>query len=136
MIKPISCLAAAALVSGLAGAAMADTYTCKITPAGTSHAIPTDVIVKHDTGTGTVTVIDGIIQHYVGGPIAGVLKSKNAKRALFTWTVSGVKNSTGQYAAGLTYSLNIQLASGTAQMTGKPQGYSNSWRGSGNCTVR
>ena len=41
---------------------------------------------------------------------------------------------TGQYTAGITFSLNIIRASGAAQVTAKPQGYANSWRGSGTCT--
>ncbi len=121
---------------GFAGAATAETYTCTMKPAGKSHAIPTQLVVTYDPATATAQAFDGIIKHYVGNPIPATLKSKNAKRVLFTWTVPGVKNNSGQYAAGLVYSLNIQLPSGTANMTGKPQGYSNSWRGTGKCTVK
>jgi len=131
----VSILAGLFLGFGFSGAAVADTYKCKITPAGTSHAVPTDVIIQHDPGTGSVMVNDNYVQHYVGSPIAATLKSKNANRVLFTWTVPGVKNSTGQYTPGLTYSLNIQLPSGAASISGKPQGYANAWRGSGSCTI-
>ena len=124
------------LAVGVAGAAAAETYTCKITPAGKSHAVPTDVVIQHDASSGSVMVNDNYVQHNVGSPVAGILKSKNANRVQFTWTVRGVKHDSGQYAAGLTYSLNIQLPSGTASITGKPQGYANSWRGSGTCSVR
>lgn len=126
-------LAAAFTAAALATPLSAETWTCKLTPAGTSHAIPNDVILKHGAD-GSVVVIDNVIQHYVGQPIAGMLKSKNANRVLFGYTVPGIKNSTGQYTPGIVYTINIQLPSGKASMTGKPQGYSNSWRGSGACT--
>lgn len=119
-----------------ASAAVADIYTCKMTPAGKTHVIPPEVIVQYDPATGTAQVFDGLIKNYVGNPIAATMKSKTANRILFAWTVPGVKNTSGQYAAGLTYSLNIQLPSGAATMSGKPQGYTNTWRGSGSCTVK
>lgn len=135
-MKKTATLAGLALALFCAGAAAAQTYTCKITPAGRSHSVPTDVIVLYDATDGSVMVNDNYIQHYVGSPIAGILKSKKANRVLFAWTVPGVKSNTGQYSAGLTYSLNIQLPSGAASITGKPQGYANAWRGSGSCTMR
>lgn len=129
-------LVALTLAAGIGGAAAAETYTCKMKPAGKSHSIPTDVIIGHDVASASIVVNDNFIQHYVGNPIAGVLKSKTSNRILVTYTVPGVKNDSGQYTAGLIYSINIQLPSGTATMTGKPQGYANSWRGSGTCTVK
>lgn len=129
-------LAGLALALFCAAAAAAQTYTCKITPAGRSHSVPTDVIIQYDSASGSMMVNDNYIQHYVGEPIAGILKSKNSNRVLFAWTVPGVKDNTGQYSPGITYSMNIQLPSGAASITGKPQGYANAWRGSGSCTMR
>lgn len=134
-MKRIPMIAGIVLAAGIAGAASAETYTCKIQQSGTSGWIPTDVIVSYDPSTGAVVVNDNIIQHYVGSPIPGRLKNKNANRILFAWTVSGIKTESGQYAAGLDYSLNIQT-NGQASMSGKPQRYSNKWYGKGTCSKK
>ncbi|MEJ2000906.1 MAG: hypothetical protein P8X77_05860 [Maritimibacter sp.] len=116
--------------------ALAESYHCKFTEQGRSNYIPQELIADYDASTGAVTVNDTMIQYYVGKPIQGVMKSHNSTRALMTWTLPKVKNSSGQYTAGFTFNLNILRASGEASITAKPQGYSNSFRGQGSCTIK
>lgn len=134
-MKRMTMIASIVLAFGIAGAASAETYRCKIEPKGSSGWIPTDIIVSYDPSAGTVMVNDNIIQHFVGSPIPGRLKNKNANRILFAWTVSGIKTESGQYAAGLDYSLNV-ATSGRASISGKPQRYTNNWYGKGSCSKK
>lgn len=116
----------------LAAPAAAATYRCKLKEQGHSNYIPEEVIVAYDEASAGVTVFDPIIQYYVGDPISGQLRSANATRLLFGWSVP-LKNSKGQFTAGMTYSLNILKASGKAQISANPQGYVNTFRGKGSC---
>ena len=135
-MRAISGLTALACALLVATAATATTYDCQFTAGAANSGIPDRVVIQHDTATGAVTVQDPFINHYVGSPLAGTLKSLNSTRALFTWTLSGIKAESGQYAAGITYTVNIIRATGQAQITGKPQGNYEAWRGSGSCTTR
>lgn len=115
---------------------LAKSYHCKFVEQGHSNYIPQELIATHDGNGKDVTVNDTLIQHFVGSPVTGVMKSINGTRALMTWTLPKVKNPSGQYTPGFTFNLNIILANGEASITAKPQGYTNSFRGSGTCTLK
>ena len=130
------CVALALAGFLLAAPASALTYYCKVTPQGSDNWIPPDMSIDLDEATSSVTVWDGLIKATVGKPVDGQLRSVNDTRYLFGWTVPKLKDTSGQYTPGFTFSLNIIRATGEAQVTAHPQGYSNSFRGKGACALQ
>ena len=118
----------------LSAPANALSYFCKVAAQGFANWIAPDMQIDLDEAASTVTVWEGLIKAAVGKPIQGQLRSVNDTRYLFGWTVPKLKDSTGQYTPGITYALNITRATGAAQVTAHPQGYANSFRGTGVCT--
>ena len=94
------------------------------------------VVVQHNATTGEVTVQDGFTNNYVGGPVAGTLKSMNATRALFSWSLPSLKDENNHWIPGITFSLNIIRATRQASITSNPQGNYKSARASGACSIQ
>lgn len=118
-----------------AGAVTAGTYTCRFTGRESGKSIPDYVIIQHDAADGSVTVNDPIIKKYLGGPLAGRLKSLNGARALFSWRLPAQKNANGNWIPGVTFSVNIIRASGKAAISSNHGGNYKATRASGACTL-
>jgi hypothetical protein len=128
-----------ALMLALASAAPAEaetTYHCTFSLNSSTTAIAPEVILVYDEASGEAAVIDGIIQNYVGAPLPARLRSSNAVRLLFGWTLPGVKTDSGQWVPRVEYSLNIQRQGLTAQISATPGGNYVPQRASGSCTAQ
>ena len=119
----------------------AKNYSCDIRENGARNkGLPVQVLVWHDEATGQVKVLDGIIQNQIGKPIAAKVSVDNKKRITFSYQVNRVPGST-QYGGkvtsnGLAYRLTIQKTGLSATMSMKPLGFSNTFRGKGQCVLK
>ncbi|PIE06703.1 MAG: hypothetical protein CSA74_11240 [Rhodobacterales bacterium] len=124
-------LAVFAIATALAAPVAAKTWSC--TFSGGDGAVPEKVIITHDQNTGAVTVNDPFIQNYVGTPVSGILKSANATRYLFNYSLRSFKDEQGHWVPGVSFSVNIIRATGKASISVNPGGNYESQRGSGTC---
>ena len=121
---------------GIVGPAAAKTYTCKFAGNDVGKVVSEIVVIQHNESTGQVTAQDGFTNNYVGGPIAGTLKSMNATRVLFSWHLPSLQDENGYWIPGIAFSLNVIRATGRASISSNPQGNYESGRASGSCTIK
>ena len=124
----------------LATPAMATVYHCKLSEHGRSNFIPGEVLIDYKSASGDVRVIDPLIQHYQGGPIAGRVSVKNNRRITFAWALRGAKGNsssgTSVTVPTIKYRLTIQNGSHAATISAVIAGADNRPSGSGSCTLR
>ena len=126
--------AAAFLLS--ATMADAEVYDCKMT-SGQMHGYVTDhYFFDYDATKKTVIVLDGAIQHFTGGPLAGTVTGDTAARTTFSWSLNTV-NTLGQQAR-IIYSGAIFKADHAAVISGRVGGgaFVGSWEARGACAVK
>ncbi|WP_424942854.1 hypothetical protein [Aliiroseovarius crassostreae] len=139
--KTLSC--AAVLLTMSLGQANAKNYYCVINKSrggGDTSSLPPDLYVWHDETTGSVKVLDGMIQKVFEEPIGGAVSVDNTKRMTFSYTIKKVpgKNQYGGkvLASGLGYRLTIQKSDLSATLSMKPLGFANTFRGEGKCSLK
>lgn len=124
-------------LSGAAHAAPGDVYFCKFNTSN-YHNVPIEAVVVGPDGPGKFFVYDGLIIEMFGEnnyQPARLLRN-DAKIALYTWTLSGMKSSDGFYIGTMDFRLSIQKSTKQANFFAKSrthQGYD--WRSSGACTL-
>lgn len=129
-------LTTAILAAGFAlagGMASADVYKCefKVKKRGW---VPAEVYVQYNPATKDVLVVDGIINHFVGEPIAGRLSVDNAKRNTFVWNIKATTDNSGQ-SANMEYRLTHIKSNNKASITAQALGYIGPYTGRGHCAV-
>ncbi len=137
-----ACLALATLavaVSVLAGPVMAAkgdvVYECDF-PAKDRRGggwVSPKVFVVYNAAAGTAQVLDGVIQHFVGKPIAGEMTDETSRRISFVWNVKA-KDPQNQ-PAPMRYTLTYYKDGQPAKMLVEPGGYDNRFSGSGTCKL-
>lgn len=128
-------LGALTILAVSSAAAAAKTYDCAVRDLGNLNWVPTHIVIKHNEQTNKVTVIDGMIDHYMGGPIAAKINTQNAKRTTYSWRLEGGKSKIpGQTNIRIVYRATI-FPNGKVTVSGKPLGYQNTFRGKGVCKI-
>ncbi|WP_371169755.1 hypothetical protein [Aliiroseovarius sp. 2305UL8-7] len=121
--------------------ALATTYECKLkmSKSGGNWMGPT-MRVEYDEKNGTATIIDEVIDYYVGKPIEVSKITDNNKRVTFGYNTRKFEGtstgSNGKTFANRVYRLTILKPSMKAKIHMKPVGYRNTWRDSGWCVVK
>ncbi len=138
-MKIFRAVVAATAALFLAAPAMAVQYHCQLSEHGSSNFIPREVLVDYQPG-GQVRIIDPLIQHYKGAPIAGRVAVDNDRRVTFSWSLKGLKGQTNTGGTttlpGISYRLTIQKGSLAATISSVLAGYDNRPSGSGGCQRR
>lgn len=134
MIRSIAL--AATLITTTPTLASPATYTCTLAVAASQTWVPEQVVIRFDTATKSVVVNDPIIQHFVGEPVAGRIKTNNATRITFAWDLEMVQNQDGQTAPKFLYRATITKADNSVRISAIPAGYSNTFEASGSCKLQ
>ena len=114
-------------------------YTCKVTPSQKGAWIGKQLIIRYDEDTGDVTVLDNIINYYLGEPQPAEVEVKNSKRTTFMWVLKNFGASGTddlQFTSGFRFRASLTNGGRMVRVSSKPLGYSNSFRGKGTCTVK
>jgi hypothetical protein len=111
-------------------------YNCALDVAQTQGWVASQIVIAHDVAAGTVVVNDGIIDHFVGKPVAGKVSVENAKRITFNWELPQVKNSANQVAPRFVYRATFIKATGLVSVVAKPLNYGNDFSARGTCAVK
>ena len=82
---------------------------------------------------GKALVLDGIIQHFKGGPIAAQVRKLDTGKPIFSWTVP-MPNVNGRDMQ-VDYQLRVPREGGAARISANPRGYDAAPTGSGSCKV-
>lgn len=107
-------------------------YECTIKESGTSGYIPEVVFIGVNESTKAVVVSDPVILYYNDRkPLAGRIKTDNAKRTTFAWELD-FKNRANQTGT-IQYRATYLKASGQMTMSALPLGYADTLRGKGKC---
>ena len=125
----IRILTAAALLF-TTNAALSQTFDCRF-PANKDW-IPPRIVIQYNKSSGTVRVRDAMTQRAYGGAIEGQVDIDNSKRVTFKWQIREFKNGR-QFTPSFSYRATIQKGSKSAQVTAKPLGYTNVFKGRGRC---
>lgn len=140
-MKKLCVALCAAAVSLASVPALAKSYECKLrmSKSGGNWMGPT-MYVEYDEKNGTATIIDGVINHYVGQPLEVDKIVDNAKRVTFTYKTNKFEGTTSarnmKTFTNRVYRLTILKPSMKATVNMKPVGYGNTWRDSGTCKVK
>lgn len=110
------------------------TYDCKTASTKTNTLFSAEYLVLRDQNTGTVQVLDGVIQSMFGKPIDAKIKRENDAVMVVGWTLKNVVNSERQ-SATLNFTLAIQKANGNFTIQMLPLGYGNTFENQGLCAV-
>ncbi len=135
-MKTVSIAGLVLAVLTAASPVAAKTYICKLQENGRTNFIPK--IVRIDQNGGNVTVIDPLIDHYMGNPISAKIAVDNNRRTTFSWRLKGVKgrSSSGGATVSISYRLTIQKSSHAATISAVIASFDNKPSGQGSCEVR
>ena len=128
-----TCLVGAVFGVLAASAAIAQptVWECSFAKGSGQGWIAPSVIVAHDAADGTATVVDGVIDYFVGTPLPAKVSADNSARTTFTWKFMS-RDGVGQNAT-MQYRLTIQKADRSARMTAQALGYVGPYFASGRC---
>ncbi len=101
---------ATAMLALAATTAGADVLECKLKVNSNAGGWITDLYyIEWDPGTGEARVMDGVIQHFEGAPIAATISEDTDKKTVFGWKVAAFnqgQNITMRYRAAYFKSTN------------------------------
>lgn len=121
------------VVIAFPAAAATTTYHCTLVAQGKSGWVPEEVYFDLKEGAGEVTVLDGILQAYLGHEVVGKVEVNNGQRMTFVWKLPKLTNSSNQYTPGMSYRGTIQKSDLSVRITAKPLGYDDVFYGDGSC---
>lgn len=119
----------------LAGAAIAKTYSCAVTPDHSGAWISKTLVFNIDDASGMVTVYDGILKTYQGKPVAGKLSVRTEKRTTIKWTTRQVRDDFANSAARFMFRAAFYHESGKVIVSSIPGSWDNLFGGAGHCTI-
>lgn len=111
-------------------------YTCQLDVPASQTWVPEQVVIRFDRGSKSVVVNDPLIQHFVGEPVAGRVKTDNASRITFAWDLDMVKNQNGQIAPKFLYRATVSKADNSIRISAIPAGYTNTFEAGGTCSLK
>jgi hypothetical protein len=111
-------------------------YTCQLDVPASQGWVPEQVVIRYDAADKSVVVNDPLIQHFVGEPVAGRVKTNNASRITFAWDLEMVKNQDGQIAPKFLYRATVSKADNSIRISAIPAGYSNTFEAGGTCSLQ
>jgi len=122
----------ALLTGGWTGAAMAETYVCKMSTKN-GNWFPSLIQVDYtpDNRLAHLTDLTRSKDKQRKTPIE--LTRDNDRKASFRFVAHNVRNSANQHSTALRFSLSIKKSNGAAHVNMRPQGYSNTLRTRGVC---
>ncbi|WP_425101291.1 hypothetical protein [Tropicibacter sp. S64] len=124
--------AATALFLANPGFASQFGYECQVREISGGSYIPEVLFIGVDDQTKAVVVSDPVILYYNDRkPIAGRIKTDNAKRTTFAWDIR-IKNDFNQIAT-IQYRATYMKANGELNLSALPVGYADTFRGKGKC---
>ena len=125
-------LAALALMLFALPAAAREVFECRFPPVGNNMGYLPEMVMmaRHDAGD-TFAVADSHIQSANGGPIDVKVAEENDVKVSVSWPL--MLQSTMNDYVKMQYRISIQKRSLSASLTGRPQGFSNTFTAQGKC---
>lgn len=113
-------------------AAAREAFECSFPPVGNNMGYLPDTVVlaRHDSGD-TFAVADSHIQSVQGGPIDVKVAEENTAKISISWPLM-LQSTTNAYVK-MQYRISIQKSSLKASLTGRPQGFANTFTAQGKC---
>jgi hypothetical protein len=84
---------------------------------------------------GSVKVVDGVLLHYVGNPVAARVRKKGDVARL-NWSMSGAVDSAQQFIPTFSYTAKLNLKTLNLSVLAKPVGFAQRFTGKGSCVKR
>ena len=119
----------------MAGAAGAETYSCRITPDSSSDFIPRTLLMNIDDRSGDILVYDDLVKKVTGKPVHGKLSAETGKRITVKWTLHQVYDDYGESSARFFFRATYYKGNGKLVMSSMPGGWDNMFGGRGKCVV-
>ena len=110
-------------------------YDCDITKRkpGVEWISPKLAVVIDEAGT--VSVLDGVILHFVDKPVVGTARRRGSK-LIVDWLLAGVVDGAGQNIPQFSYRATIDTGDNSVSLRGSPVGYAQRFSGRGSCKTR
>jgi hypothetical protein len=99
--------------------------------ANNMNYLPEIVVIARAAGSDVATVVDPMIQHFVGGPIDVKIAAENDAKLSVSWQL--MQKSIGNDYVNIAYRVSIQKSSLRASLSGKPMNFSNNFTAQGKC---
>ncbi|WP_424940259.1 hypothetical protein [Aliiroseovarius sp. S253] len=129
---------AIAFLALLPAMAQGEIFRCDIRPDGTGEWIPERLIFEHVQGQLDAEVWDPLIKYFIGDPIPARVVVENDKRLTISWEIKDLTNRAGpgrQFTSALAFRATLLKPSLRLIVKSKPRGYSNDFRGEGQCRL-
>lgn len=109
-----------------------EVFECSFPPIANNLGYLPDVVMmaRHDSGD-TFAVADSHIQSVNGGPIDVKVAEENNVKVSVSWPLM-LQSTTNSYVK-MQYRISIQKRSLSASLTGRPQGFANTFTARGTC---
>lgn len=111
-------------------------YDCTLTDADKSRGWISSKLAVVVPGDGTVQVVDGVILHFNGAPLAAEVLRDNGQRLILKWSIENARAKSGKSFANLDYRVSIAKSSGAIEMHTMPRNYDAGMRSGGTCVKR
>ncbi len=109
-----------------------DVYECNFPIiANNMGYLPDVVMLARETGSDTVSIVDGYIQAEKGGPISVKIAEENDAKLSISWPLM-LQSNVNDYVK-VQYRLSIQKNGLSASLSGRPLGFSNNFTAQGRC---
>lgn len=118
-----------------AGAAIAKTYSCTVTPDHSGAWISKALVFNIDDNSGMIKVYDGILKTYQGMPVAAKLSAQTVKRTTIKWETRRVRDDYANSAARFMFRASYYNDSGKVITSSIPGSWDNLFGGAGHCTI-
>lgn len=131
-----SMIGAFLIAAALAGPATAKAqfYACKTDAKVANGWISPSIGFVLD-GKGGVQVIDSVILHFKGEPMAARVKGRGDKLRI-TWTIPAATDSKGERVPSFGYIATLDQKTKALSLIAKPGGYPQRFSGKGTCQLR
>ncbi|WP_298861874.1 hypothetical protein [uncultured Sulfitobacter sp.] len=86
-------------------------------------------------GKGGVQVIDGVIMHFIGKPVAARVRAQGDTLRI-TWSISGARDKAGQIIPGLGYIATLNTKTKSVSVISKSGSFPQRFTGKGTCKIR
>ncbi len=121
------------LAMGTAVSAQERIYSCEASYQSSDGFVGPQIVFFIDEAKGSVRVLDGIVQHYSGGPVEGKLTKRSDKIFVINWAVDNIKSR--ERIVGADYRANLNISRNRYTMKAVVRGYDNNSRGEGRCKL-
>ena len=134
--KTLTAAVAAILALSAPASAAGLLYECDMTNTKNNRGWTSAKLAFVLPGDGSVKVIDGIIMHFLGKPLAGKILRESKTHVHVKWTLKDIRSDNGTAFSNVDYKAVVTKSSGRIRLNAKPRHFDIGLHDEGRCETR